>query len=233
MLNTREEKFHNLLFRRKKHIKTRIPVIETAAFIASFLITFLLSDFPDASVKVKVLVSVLSIVYIASYAMSLYSSNYSLDAFYRDICSAAEKERGFSLVLLRDTSGLFPANYLLSYDRRWRCWLFPYVRTSNENDSQSVSRFVEQLLKTDKFTVRKTAEQDFTKHSVSANLQKTYHHTFYLVELDASKTSAGRKTFAMNGGKYRWMSVSRMKENRRTFERNHDNIRFVEENFGF
>ena len=233
MLGIREENLQDLLFRRKKHIKTRIPVIETVAFAASLSITLLLSDFPAASVKVKVLVSVLSIVYTAAYVLTLYGSNYSLDAFYQDICSVAEKERRFSIILLRDTSGLFPASYLLRYDRLWKCWLFPYVRTSSDNDRQSVSDYIKSVFKIQDLNIKQVTEQDFTKHSVSANMQKTYRHTFYLAEFDSAKTPANRKSFSVCGDKYRWFTVSQMKDSKRIAERNSDVIRYVEETFGY
>lgn len=233
MLKIREEKLQDLLFRRRKHIKTRIPILETVAFVASLSITLLLSDFPNASAKVKVLVSVLSIVYTAAYILTLYGSNYSLDAFFQDICSVAEKERSFSLILLRDTSDLFPASYLLRYDRRWKCWLFPYVRTSSGNDSLSVSDYIKSVFKIHDFEIKKTAEQDFTKHSVSANMQKTYHHTFYLIGVDSAKTAADRKSFSIGGEKYRWLTVPQMKASKRIAGRNSDVIRYVEETFGY
>lgn len=233
MLKIKEEKLKDMLIKRGKHIKTHIPILETVAFIASFLITILLSDFFNASPRIKFVVILLSIVYLFAYCLSLYGSHYSVGKFYEDICSVAEKEHNFSIILLRDTSGVFPCHYVLTFDERWKCWLFPYVKTNKENDSQSIEDYVKSVFKINDFKIAKVKEEDFTKHSVSANLQKTYHHTFYLIEFNASKSILEKKTFRTFGAKYRWFTTLQMKENKRSDLRNHDVISYVEENFGY
>lgn len=233
MLKIKEEKLKDLLGRRKKHIKTHIPILETVAFIASFLITILLSDFFYASFRIKFIVILLSIIYIGAYILTLYGSHYSIENFYKDICSVAENNHSFSILLLRDVSNIFSCSYILKFDKRWKCWLFPYVRSNKENDKQSVEDYIKSVFGITDFKIVKICEQDFTKHSVSANLQKTYHHTFYLIEFNAIKTILENKTFKLSGAKYRWFTTLQMKENKRTVLRNYDNIKYVEENFGY
>ena len=233
MLYIREEKLLDLLFRRKKHIKTHFPFFEAISLGLSFAVTILLSDFSNASLGVKIVVIVACVVYSVACIFSFYGSNYSLDAFNKDICSLSEKTHDFSLLLLRDTSGMFPANYILRYDSRWKCWLFPYIRTNKENDRQSVTDYVQAVFKVKDVDIKKISEQDFTKHSVSANLQKTYHHTFYLIEFNALETSIRKKVFKLNGDKYRWFTISQMKDNNRIIERNSENIDYVEKTFGY
>ena len=233
MLKIKEENLKDLLFRRKKHIKTHFPVFETISCILSFVVTILLSDFENASFGVKVLVVLACIAYVVACIISFYGSNYSVDAFYKDICSVAEKEHNFSLLLLRDTSETFPVSYLLRKDTRWKCWLFPYIRTNAENDKQSVIDYVKSVFKIKNVDIKKITEQDFTKYSVSANLQKTYHHTFYLIEFNALLSPACKKKFSAGGNKYKWFTISQMKENKHIIERNDENVRYIEKNFGY
>lgn len=233
MLHIKEEKLQDLLFRRKKHIKTHFPFLEMLSSVLSFIVTIFLSDFFNASFGVKFLVITACIVYTLACIFSFYGSNYSLDAFNKDICSLSEKTHDFSLLLLRDTSGTYPANYILRYDSRWKCWLFPYIRTNKENDKQSVIDYVQSIFKIKNVEIKKITEQEFTKHSVSANLQKTYHHTFYLIEFNALETPCSKKVFSVNGDKYRWFTISKMKDNKRIIERNSENINYVEETFGY
>lgn len=233
MLKIKEEKLQDLLFRRKKHIKTNYSLIEILLCFISFLISLFLSDIFNAPTKIKIGVGIAFVMYLILFAFSLYGSNYSVDAFYKDICSVAEKEHNFSLLLLRDTSGTFPVSYVLRYDTRWKCYLFPYVRTNKENDKQAVIDYVKSIFKIENVDIKKITEQDFTKHSASANLSKTYHHTFYLIEFNALLSPACKKKFSASGDKYKWFTTSQMKEAKRIIERNYENVRYVEETFSF
>lgn len=233
MLKIKEDKLKDLLFRRKKHIKTNYSLIEVLLCFISFLISLFLSDIFNAPLKIKIGVGIAFIVYLILFSFSLYGSNYSVEAFYKDICSVAEKEHNFSLLLLRDTSGTFPVSYILRYEPRWKCWLFPFIRTNIENDKQSVIDYIKSVFKIENVDIKKITEQDFTKYSASANLQKTYHHTFYLIEFNALQSIAFKKKFSESGDKYQWFTISQMKENKRIIERNYENIKYVEETFGY
>lgn len=72
-----------------------------------------------------------------------------------------------------------------------------------------------------------------TKHSVSANLQKTYHHTFYSVCFDAKKYSKGKRAFKLNQQKYKWFTIPEMKADRNIIRRNKDNVEYIEKTFIF
>ena len=75
-------------------------------------------------------------------------------------------------------------------------------------------------------------EADFTKVSVSANLTKTYHHTFYPVEIDALQTALNTdKKVIINGKKFKWFSIEEMKADENIYGKNKENIIYVEENF--
>lgn len=229
MLNIEEWKLKDLIFRRKKHIKSFSSLIENILCIIGFIASILLSNVITAPLYVKIGVGICGIIYLIAFSLNLYGSNYSVEAFYNDICSVAENEHRFSLILLKDTSKLFPEQYALCYDKRWKCWLFPYFRTT-ENNKKSVENHLSNIGIKD-FNIEKITEQDFTKYSVSANMSKTYHHTFYLVSFDASKTLANKRTFKIDREKYRWYSTKEMKENKKMYERNSENIVYVEKTF--
>lgn len=117
MLQIDENNLKDMLFRRKKHIKTNISVWETLICLASFILLTFLSDVFNADLKIKIGVGIAGAVYFIAFACSLYGANYSVDAFYEDICSVAENENNFSLLLLTDSSGLYPENLLLAYEK--------------------------------------------------------------------------------------------------------------------
>lgn len=233
MLEIREEKLKDMLFRRKKHIKTNGAFIEALLCFISFAITVILADIKNSPLNVQIGLIIAGIAYIVIFVLSIYGSNYSVESFYEDICSVAEKEHNFSLVLLRDTSGLFPSHYLLNYEKRWGCYLFPFVRTNKENDLKSVENYISSFIGIKDFKIKKVGESDFTKYSVSANLQKTYHHTFYIADFDAKNTIGKKQTIKLNHQKYKWLSIPSMKANKKIWSRNNDNIRYVEEHFSY
>ena len=211
MLRIDENNLKDMLFRRRKHIKTNVSVWETLICLASFVLSLFLSDVFNADLKIKIGVGIAGAIYFIAFACSLYGANYSVDAFFEDICSVAENENNFSLLLLTDTSGLYPENFLLNYETRWKCYLFPFLRTNLSDDEKSVKSYVINFLGIKEFSVKKIDEEDFTKHSVSANLQKTYHHTFYSVSFDAKKNLKNKRTFKINRHKYKWITIPEMK----------------------
>lgn len=231
MLRIEEAKLRDLLFRRRKHIKTRRTTVETVLSLLGFIITFVLSGFMEAPAVTKAIVVSCGIIYLVVFGFSVYGSNYSVDAFYRDICSVAEKNHSFSILVFRDISGIFPANYLLSYERRWKCWLFPFIRTNIDNDRASVENYIKTVFGIKNFTIDRVTEQDFTKHSVSSNMEKTYHHTFYLVSFCASDSLLKKRAFQINREKFKWFTIQEIKADKRIMERNSDNVSYVERTF--
>lgn len=230
MLNIEEDKLNDLLNQRSHHIKTYASVIETTACLVAFIISLLLSDFFSFSTPRQVALIILIVVYLAFCICNYYGSNYSVENFYKDICSVAEKDHNFSLLIFKDTSKTFPYSHILVYEKRWRCWLFPFVRTKEQDDEKSVKEYLSEVFGLTNFKISKVTEQDVTKHSVSANASKTYHHTFYLIELDASKYLS-KEVFSKNKNKYKWFTIQEMKENKAIMERNFETVGYVEKEF--
>ena len=222
-----------MLYRRRKHIKTNGAFFETLLCLVSFILTLALSDIFSAGLKVKIIAGIATAVYFVLFLLSVRGANYSVEAFYKDICSVAENKHDFSLMLLKDTSGMFPANYLLNYEKRWKCWLFPFVRTSLENDAENVSGYIRDFLGIKDFEIKKISEEDFTKYSVSANLTKTYHHTFYLVTFSAKDTLAQKRIVKINGERFQWFTIAGMKADKRIEQFNGDNVTYVEKLLGY
>lgn len=182
------------------------------------MVSILLSNIISAPLYVKIGVGIIGIIYLIAFVFNVYGSNYSVDAFYKDICSVAEKNHNFSLLILKDNSGLFPASYILNYEKRWKCFLFPFIRTNINDDKKSVENYLKEVFLIDDFEIEKIKEQDLTKYSVSANSEKTYHHTFYLISFNATKSKLNKRSFCLNRQKYKWFTISEMKQNK-TYKR--------------
>lgn len=226
----------DLLHKRAHHIKTRAHLWETLLCFVGYVASVLLADIRTLPFKTQIIIAIIGLLYLAILVASLHGSHYSVDAFYQDIVRAGENHN-FSLILLKDSSGVFPNKYLMKKDKRWKCYLFPYIRTLDEKDRdhKSVSNFLENTLRisSHSYKFEETKEEDFTKASVSSNMTKTYHHTFYQVSCDiASNPPLNKKsTIRIDGQTYKWLSIDDMKNDRRIMERNRDNITYVEKHF--
>ncbi len=77
---------------------------------------------------------------------------------------------------------------------------FLFLKTMQNGDKDSIKDFLQYDLKLNKYDIGSTKEEDFTKVSISANLTKIYHHTFYPVEIDtlSSALNTDKKNY------YQW-----------------------------
>lgn len=234
MITLKEENLRDLLNRRKKFIKTHVGFIEATISFIVFVISLLLSNILHADLFTKIAVGVLTFLYIALTIYAFKDSHYSAEKFYDDIVSTSEsKEHNFSLVIIKDKKNKY-GKYLLEYNKRWKCYLFPFLRTMQNGDADSIKDFLQYDLKLNKYNMEDTKEADFTKVSVSANLTKTYHHTFYPVEIDVSQTALNtNRKIIINGKKFKWFSIEEMKSDENIYEKNKETIVYVEETFGY
>lgn len=124
-----------------------------------------------------------------------------------------ENHYAFSILVL--TSPDKPGEYLLAYDKRWRINLFPYLRTKDSGDAEAVRNHIADVLGIAGFKISKTVTEEMTKVSVSANLTKTYQHTFYFIEFKASGTPFESVCAKVGGIRYKWHTIDAMKCDRR------------------
>lgn len=219
-----EIKLRDLLARRAKYIKSNKDIFETLLVFLGYIASVLLSGIftTEIDIKIKIFIGFLAVIYFVLFLVSIKNSRYSVETLYREIVSCNDNHN-FSLVILKNSNGRF----LLKWDRRWKTYLFPYIRTK-ENDLDSVQNFIKTDIGFEPLELLKKTEADFTKTSVSANMMKTYHHTFYQFSFNCETEKA---KFKFNGTKYRWLSIDEMKQDKNILEKNSENIRFVEEQF--
>lgn len=132
----------------------------------------------------------------------------------------------FSLLVIKDSHG----RYLLKKNNRWKTFLLPFSRTKENDDSSAILDFAKETLGVASPSLKKFLETDITKHSVSSNMSKTYHHTFYQISFNENDLPQ-KQSFTLNGEKYRWYSIEEMKQDRDMMLKNKETIDFVEKNF--
>lgn len=160
-------------------------------------------------------------------------NDYSANQLKKDIDGLNRMEHPFSIIGIRDTYNTYANRFLLYYDTRWKCYLFPNGRTdmdeavNEENLKRDVSRSLKVAPET--ISVRKRGERIHQKYSVSDCIPKWYHHTFYELTVAQFPEKAQTIAFDIEGTSYRWMSIAEMEQNPRIQEVNSDIVTMVKE----
>jgi mRNA-degrading endonuclease toxin of MazEF toxin-antitoxin module len=84
----------------------------------------------------------------------------------------------FSLLAIVDSNG----RYLQMFDDRWKSWLFPYAR-STDNNKTDMDNYASKLLAKEVVTEYVTCSKH-CKYSVSDNVYKIYNHKLYKLSLN-------------------------------------------------
>lgn len=132
----------------------------------------------------------------------------------------------FSLVAIKSLEG----KYLQKYDERWKCWLFPYLR-STDNNKENVDNFVSQLFHSEISTEYLCTERH-CKYSVSDGVYKIYNHKLYRVLIDGISENMSESIYGGSDFKYRWMSIEEMENDKVIMEKNDDVVAFVKAKCG-
>lgn len=127
----------------------------------------------------------------------------------------------FSLLAIVNTNG----QYLQKYDMRWKSWLFPYVRSAEDNKA-NVDNYASRLFGRETETEYVTCAKH-CKYSVSDNVYKIYNHKLYKLLLDSIPENMSDETFEIEGNTYKWMTIEEMENDERIMEVNDEIIAFV------
>ena len=126
----------------------------------------------------------------------------------------SESFHEFSLVAIKNSNDEF----LQIFDDRWQCWLFPYVKTTDDNKA-NVDAYVSNLLKSE-YSTRYVAVAKHCKFSESDKVYKIYNHKLYTLELEEIPEH-------LINDKMKWMSFSEMESDSGIMNINEDVIAFV------
>ena len=130
----------------------------------------------------------------------------------------------FSLVAIKREDGRF----LQKYDEDWKCWLFPYYRTT-DNNKADIEKNVENefSIKNDILYVN-IAEH--CKYSVKDEVYKRYKHKLYKIELTDIPENMMEDEFEIDTIRYKWMSIEEMEQSQEIMDKNDDIIAFIKKN---
>lgn len=147
--------------------------------------------------------------------------------------SDLSKKYKHSIILIKDTFRKYPNKYLVYYDPRWECWLFPNwhsMETPDENETNLI-KHISQDLKIDRdgISISFLFDKIHEKFSQSVKKTKTYHHSFYKLKIQTNALNSWmrKEEFMSDGKKYKWMSIAEMEKDSNIMDKNSDIIDFI------
>ena len=142
------------------------------------------------------------------------------------------KEHPHSIVLIKDTFHSNDNRFLLYYDARWDCKLFPNYATITSDlaqDEKNITKHLQMELKIsqDNLEGAFAFEKVHEKYSVSAKENRCYRHRFYQFLIKEFNKNIEQDSFEIDGKKFYWMSIAEMEQDKRIMEVNSDIVSMV------
>ena len=116
--------------------------------------------------------------------------------------------------------------FLQIYDNRWKCWLFPYFRSTQNNNKENIDLSISNLLKI-QLSTKYIAQAKHCKYSVSDGVYKIYNHKLYMIRLDELPEYMDKDEFEIGDKVFKWLSIGEMEEDFDIMSKNDDVIAFV------
>lgn len=239
MLFIDENKLETLLAKNKEfigisHVETIFSIF---AYIVAIVETFLSFDFKSTWVivtaSILILFYIIFIVYGVNKFTKAFKRKMNSEIMFQNIKSLSDEVSRHSLAIIKDTFNEFPKRYLLYYDERWKCYLFPNYKTTNNNETDIIQRLSNELeIKEENIKLNYKAKDIHSKYSVSHEKNRTYEHMLYQVNIVEFTDVTKRDVFSLGGKHYKWFTYEDMITNSEIKENNMDIVSFVREFIG-
>ena len=233
-MNIEESELREILDKQRKSVESKRFPIESLLSLVVFILSAVLGQVFAQTIWIRILFWLIVLChacFVLFLIFKYFKNRYSETDFLKDIKNS-ERVRNFSLVVLKDISGKFKNSYLLRYDRRWKCFLLPYLQTHDQDDKKFIQEYVDNVLELCDAEIKDVKFDDVVKYSVSDNMTKKYHHTFYLVNFNASDSKLiTKRTIVINGEKFKWFTIDQMKRNKAIEQKNSETVNFIARNF--
>ena len=180
---------------------------------------------------IKIVLIIIGVVFsIRGVAMIIKSVKepYSQDDLYRDIEGLDEVTHPFSIIAIKDTFDNYANRFLLYYDERWDCKLFPSYRTV-DNDEENIKTRLSNELKIESQAIKleyKTYEIH-KKYSISNEENRVYNHRAYKAVFEKFTDEMIQDEFEIDGKRFFWMTINDMEKDPRIMKVNSDVVGFI------
>lgn len=180
----------------------------------------------------KGIVLLISIILMVRGVFLVYrDKKYTYKDLYMEIKNQNQIKHPFSIIAIKDEFQKYPGHFLVYYDNRWKCWLFPNYHTQ-ENISDNEIRIKEGLsqeLHIDVSDIQIDYKDTILhkKFSHSDQCEKWYEHIIYQAHISNFPKTEQSSNFEINGRQFCWMSLAELERDQTIMEKNSDIVSFV------
>ena len=141
-------------------------------------------------------------------------------------------QHNHSLVAIKNTFDSTSNKFLVYYDERWDCKLFPNYKTVDSDNESALIENIAADLSCDKRKIncKYITSRIQQKYSYSHNENRIYYHRLYEISISHFPERTKRNDFIINGRHYYWMSISDMENDVNIMKKNKEVVDFIKEN---
>lgn len=148
----------------------------------------------------------------------------------RDIESKKENTHDHSIVAIKDTFNEYPNRFLLYYDTRWKCWLFPNFKDNADNEGFIKEGISNKLkVKAEGIDMMFLTRRRQQKYSESHKEERIYLHSVYKATIKKFPSQERKDEFEVDGVRFKWMGIPEMEKDDRIQKVNTDVVQLVKE----
>ena len=222
----------NLLLKRKECIGKKME-IEAVVSALSLIVSSLCTEYTSfgivSSTVFKWFFFILGVgslgVLVYDYVKHKDSYTYNSSKMYDEINKLNMIQREHSLLCIKNSD-----KYLVYFDERWSCYLFPNYKSKPVNNEISLIQSLagDLNIRPNVISLKYVGQDLNEKYSVSGKVNKLYHHLLYKVEFECKPEWFAESDFMMNGKHYYWMTVNQLLHDKATYDHNRDIVMFVD-----
>lgn len=141
-------------------------------------------------------------------------------------------QHNHSLVAIKNTFNNTSNKFLVYYDERWDCKLFPNYKTIDTDNEAALIDYIAADLDCDKRKIncKYITSRIQSKYSYSHNENRIYNHRLYEINISRFPEQIKHNDFTINGKHYYWMSISDMERDENILKKNKEVVDFIKEN---
>lgn len=155
---------------------------------------------------------------------------YDHEKMYNDIKKLDEKLHCFSIVVIKDTFNEPSNKFLLQYVESWKCKLFPFYRTVDDDETHIKQQLANEFgVLESSIALEYKFHKEHIKFSVKDNRDKRYLHKIYYACISDMPNVMRNATFEIQGKHYYWLNFNDMDKDQEIQKYNLDIVNFVKE----
>lgn len=186
-----------------------------------------LAAFYNSENLIACILCVAAVILEAYHAIHVYRKR----SLLKEIIDMDQTAHHHSIIVIKDSYAQYPNRFLVYFDERWQCRLFPNYPTQQtvEANTESIRKRLSGDLHIPLSCIHleKKAQVLQEKYSPKHARRRVYDHTFYVAKIDQFPIEVQQKDFEIQGCSYSWMTISEMQNDPAIIENNLDVVDVV------